>query len=136
MKVLQQHNEPAKMAGAPSLWASLGEVWRGAIVVLLVGTSIAHFVLRESSCAGSHVGRSGQWEYRGRGGVSFDHEILPRHLWLPHPAFMVTACRDHVEGWAVWRAPDHFSNKIHLPGRDHCADAGNGVEHVAHLALA
>ena len=46
---------------------------------------------------------------------------------------MVTACSDHVAGGAVRWASYHFADKVHLPGRDHIADAGDGVEHIANF---
>jgi hypothetical protein len=49
---------------------------------------------------------------------------------------MVATLCDHVAGWAVWWASDHFPNKIHLSSRNHVSYAGDGVKHVVHFAIA
>ncbi len=60
VKVQQQHDKPTKMAGVPSLQSGLGQVWQDAIVGLIVGTSISHSMLCESSRSGSHADQSGR----------------------------------------------------------------------------
>ena len=56
----------ARMGGGPSLRADLGVVWRGGGGVRPIGTNTSHSTPRESSFAGSRIGRSVLWVCPGK----------------------------------------------------------------------
>ena len=57
----------ARMGGGASHQVDLGAAWRGGGGAQPVGTSTSRSMLRESSFAGSHIGRSGLWVHPGKG---------------------------------------------------------------------
>ena len=66
----------------------------------------------------------------------FNHEVFPRRLRSTSAAFVVSACCDHVAGWAVGRSTHHLSNEVHLLLCNHISDTGDGVEHPAYFVVA
>ncbi len=64
-------SELARMGEVPNLQVGPGVALRDGGVSLPVGTNIFCLMLHVSKIARSHVGQSGLWGHRGRGGVGF-----------------------------------------------------------------
>ncbi len=54
---------------------------------------------------------------------------------LPGELRVITTCREHVLGRAIWRSTDYFANKFHLSCSNHVSCSRNVIEHASNVLI-